>query len=147
MLHLRVECPDSWHGGPDARIVRSCCVFERIVAPSLTLFFRQFRFCLAIKWQGGRMALTSAGSESRTARTTFEEVVVEVSYFALDMAVDFMTSRTEGDGCDQTTFSPIFFQCIEAAGAGRGVLLFVAALPVEGPTRLSAVEGMQNFLD
>ena len=42
------------------------------------------------------MALTSAGLESRTARTTFEEVVVEVSYFALDMAVDFMTSWSEG---------------------------------------------------
>ena len=32
LLHLRVECPDSWHEGPDARIVRSCCVFERVVA-------------------------------------------------------------------------------------------------------------------
>ena len=55
------------------------------------------------------MALTSAGLESRAARATFEEVAVEVSYFALDMAADFMTSRSEGDGCDQTTFSPILF--------------------------------------
>ena len=42
------------------------------------------------------MALKSAGLESRAARTTFEEVVVEVSYFALDMAADFMTLRSEG---------------------------------------------------
>ena len=40
------------------------------------------------------MALTSAALESRAARTTFEEVVVEVSY--LDMAADFMTSQSEG---------------------------------------------------
>ena len=39
-------------------------------------------------------------------------------------------------------FHRFFFQCIEVAGAGRGVLLFVAALPVEGPIRLSAVEGI-----
>ena len=38
------------------------------------------------------MALTSAGLESRAARATFEEV----SYFASDMAADFMTSRSEG---------------------------------------------------
>ena len=50
-----------------------------------------------------------AGLESRAARAKFEEVVVEVSYFALDMAVDFMTSRSEGDDCDQTTFSPTIF--------------------------------------
>ena len=31
------------------------------------------------------MALTPAGLESRAARATFEEVVVEVSYFALDL--------------------------------------------------------------
>ena len=42
------------------------------------------------------MALTPAGLESRAAQATFEEVVVEVSYFALDMAADFMTSRSEG---------------------------------------------------
>ena len=42
------------------------------------------------------MALTSAGLESRAARATFKEVVVEVSYFTLDMAADFMTSRSEG---------------------------------------------------
>ena len=34
-------------------------------------------------------------------------------------------------------FRRFFSQCIEAAGAGRGVLLFVAALPVEVPIRLS----------
>ena len=39
-------------------------------------------------------------------------------------------------------FRRFFSQCIEAAGAGRGVLLFVVALPVEGPIRLSAVEGI-----
>ena len=38
----------------------------------------------------------AGGLESRAARATFEEVVVEVSYFALDMAADFMTSRSEG---------------------------------------------------
>ena len=38
------------------------------------------------------MALTSAGLESRTARATFKDVVVELLYFALDKA-DFMTSR------------------------------------------------------
>ena len=42
------------------------------------------------------MALMPAGLESRAARAMFEEVVVEVSYFALDMAADFMTSRSEG---------------------------------------------------
>ena len=31
------------------------------------------------------MALTPTGLESRAARATFEEVVVEVSYFALDI--------------------------------------------------------------
>ena len=40
------------------------------------------------------MALTPA--ESRAARATFEEVVVEVLYFAFDMAADYMTSRSEG---------------------------------------------------
>ena len=39
-------------------------------------------------------------------------------------------------------FHRFFFQCIEAAGAGRGVLLFVATLPVEGPIWLSVVEGI-----
>ena len=34
------------------------------------------------------MALTSAGLESKTARAMFDAVVVEVSYFALDMAVE-----------------------------------------------------------
>ena len=37
-------------------------------------------------------------------------------------------------------FHRFFSQCIEAAGAGRSVLLFVATLPVEGPIRLFAVE-------
>ena len=41
-------------------------------------------------------------------------------------------------------FHRFLSQCIEAAGAGRGVLLFVAALPVEGPIRFSAVEGIYN---
>ena len=76
------------------------------------------------------MALTSAGLESRAARATFKEVVVEVAYFALDMAADFMTSRSEGDGCDQTNFSPILFPMYRGGRCRQGVLLFVAALSI-----------------
>ena len=70
------------------------------------------------------MALTSAGLESRTASAMFEAVVVEVSYFALDMAVDFMTSRSEGDGCDQTTFSPILFPVYKGGRCRQGCIAF-----------------------
>ena len=43
-------------------------------------------------------------------------------------------------------FHRFFSKCIEAAGAGRSVLLFVAALPVEGPIRLSAVAVVARLL-
>ena len=85
------------------------------------------------------MALTSARLESKAARATFEEVAVEVSYFALDMAADFMNHDLAVRGgmvVIRRPFHRFFSQCIEAAGAGRSVLLFVAALPVEGPIRL-----------
>ena len=47
---------------------------------------------------------------------------MEVSYFALDMAADFMTSRSEGDGCDQTTFSPILFPMYRGGRCRQGCI-------------------------
>ena len=41
-------------------------------------------------------------------------------------------------------FHRFFSQAVEVAAAGRGVLLFVAALPVEGLIRLFAVEGIHE---
>ena len=87
--------------------------------------------------------MTSAGLESRAARATFEEVVVEVSYFAFRHGGGLRDLAVRGGMVViRRPFRRFFSQCIEAAGAGRGVLLFVVALPVEGPIRLSAVEGI-----
>ena len=68
LLLLRVECPDSWHEGPDARIVRSCCVFEIVVAPLTGIVGP------GVPVQGGCTAVPERGWRTRREDPVFLEV-------------------------------------------------------------------------
>ena len=46
------------------------------------------------------------------------------------MAADFMTSRSEGDGCDQTTFSPIFFPMYRGCRCRQGCFAFCHGIAI-----------------
>ena len=87
------------------------------------------------------MALTSAGLESSTRHVREGGSGSVVLCLRHGGGLHDLAFRG-GMVVIRRPFHRFFSECIEAAGAGRGVLLFVAALPVEGPVRFSAVEGI-----